>query len=195
MYKVVIVLLNFKGLKNTISCIESLRRIKKGNFEFEIIVVDNGSDDGSKEALSKLHDIQLIALEKNLGYSGGNNVGIKEALKRGSEYVLILNNDTIVEQNFLTRMVNCVKNGDIISPKIYFSPGFEFHKSRYDNNDRGRVVWYAGGKIDWENIIGIHMGVDEVDNGQFNKKMEVEYATGACMFVNSKVFEKVGFFY
>ena len=95
MYKVVIVLLNFKGLKNTISCIESLRRIKKGNFEFEIIVVDNGSDDGSKEALSKLHDIQLIALEKNLGYSGGNNVGIKEALKRGSEYVLILNNDTI----------------------------------------------------------------------------------------------------
>lgn len=194
MPKVAIIVLNYKGIENTLSCLDSLRRVKSGSFKIEIIVVDNGSNDGSKEALQNLQDIHLIALEKNLGYSGGNNVGIKEAIKRGSQYILVLNNDTLVDPNFLIELVNGAKKGDIISPKIYFAKGFEFHKNRYKKSDLGKVIWYAGGKIDWENVMGIHIGVDEVDNGQFSKSMEIDYATGACTFVKREVFEKIGFF-
>src|SRR3989344_1179313 len=164
--KVAIIVLNYKGLADTLICLDSLRRVKSDNFNLEIIVVDNGSNDGSKEALSNLRDIRLIALEKNLGYSGGNNVGIKEAIKKG----------------------------DIISPKIYFAKGFEFHKSRYKKADLGKVIWYAGGEIDWQNVIGKHIGVDEVDKGQYSASIETGFATGACMFVKREVFEKVGFF-
>src|SRR3990167_9534239 len=192
--KIAIIVLNYKGLEDTLSCLDSLRRIKRNNFNIEIIVVDNGSGDGSKEALSNFRDIRLIALEKNLGYSGGNNVGIKEAIKRNSNYLLILNNDTLVDPNLLTELVNAAKKGDIISPKIYFAKGFEFHKSRYKKADLGKVIWYAGGEIDWQNVIGKHIGVDEVDKGQYSASIETGFATGACMFVKREVFEKVGFF-
>lgn len=192
--KISIIVLNYKGIENTLSCLDSLRRIKNGSFKIEIIVVDNGSGDGSKEALQNLRDIHLIALEKNLGYSGGNNVGIREAIKRGSQYILVLNNDTLVDSNLLTELINGVKKGDIISPKIYFAKGFEFHKNRYKKSDLGKVIWYAGGKIDWQNVVGVHAGVDEVDKGQFKKSMAIDYATGACMFIKSKIFEEIGFF-
>src|SRR3990167_11533055 len=192
--KIAIIVLNYKGLEDTLSCLDSLRRIKRNNFNIEIIVVDNGSGDGSKEALSNFRDIRLIALEKNLGYSGGNNVGIKEAIKRNSNYLLILNNDTLVDSNLLTELVNGVKKGDIISPKIYFERGFEFHKNRYEKSDLGKVIWYAGGEIDWQNVIGIHKGVDEVDKGQFARSSQIDYATGACMFVKSKVFQEISLF-
>ena len=192
--KVAIIVLNYKGLADTLICLDSLRRVKSDNFNLEIIVVDNGSNGGSKEALSNLRDIRLIALEKNLGYSGGNNVGIKEAIKRDVEYILVLNNDTLIDPNFLIELVNAAKKGDIISPKIYFAKGFEFHKSRYKKADLGKVIWYAGGEIDWQNVIGKHIGVDEVDKGQYSASIETGFATGACMFVKREVFEKVGFF-
>ncbi len=194
MPKIAIIILNYQGLENTLSCLDSLRRVKSGNFKIETIVVDNGSGDGSAEALSRLQDIHLISLERNLGYSGGNNAGIKEAIKRGADYLLILNNDTLVDSNLLTELLSGAKKADIISPKIYFAKGFEFHKNRYKTTDLGKIIWYAGGKIDWQNIIGIHVGVDEVDRGQFATSKEINYATGACMFVKRKVWEKIGYF-
>ncbi len=81
-----------------------------------------------------------------------------------------------------------------ISPKIYFAKGFEFHKNRYKKEDLGKVLWYAGGKIDWKNMLGFHRGVDEVDIGQFSKLYETEFATGCCMLVKREVFERVGLF-
>jgi len=174
-------------------CLNSLRRIKKNNIEVEIIVVDNNSTDGSQITLPKERGIKFMQNEKNLGFSGGNNRGIKYALEKNVDYVLILNNDTVVDENFLVNLVNN-KNADISSPKIYFEKGFEFHKDRYTEKQLGEVIWYAGGNIDWQNIIGKHIGVDEVDNGQFSKSREVDFATGACMLVKREVFEKIGYF-
>lgn len=192
--KIAIIVLNYNGKKNTLECINSIKRLKKANYEVEIIIVDNASSDGSRQAFSKLKDIILINNQSNLGYSGGNNIGIKEALKRNSDYILILNNDTIVEKNFLVNLIKATNKGDIISPKIYFAKGFEFHESRYKKADLGKVIWYAGGEIDWQNVIGKHIGVDEVDKGQYSASIETGFATGACMFVKREVFEKVGFF-
>jgi len=192
--KIAIVVLNYNGKENTLACINSIKKLNKSNYKVKLIVVDNASNDGSREALSKIKDITLVKNDKNLGYSGGNNIGIKHALSLGSEYILILNNDTIVEKSLIINLINSAKKGDIVSPKIYFAKGFEFHKNRYKKEDLGKVIWYAGGKIDWQNVIGIHIGVDEVDHGQFSKRLEINLATGACILIRRQVFKKIGFF-
>lgn len=191
--KIAIVVLNYKGLEETLECLESLRRCSRINYDIEIIVVENGSDDGSFEALSKIKDIHLVANNKNLGFSGGMNSGIKYALKRRTNYIIILNNDTIVDKNLVLNLAKSAKSADIVAPKIYFAPGFEFHKDRYKKQDLGKVIWYAGGSIDWKNILGIHTGVDKVDKGQFSKSKEIDFATGACMLIKKDVFGKIGY--
>src|SRR3989344_3552374 len=192
--KIAVVILNYNGIDNTLECLDSLRRCNRKNHQVEIIIIDNNSNDGSDQILSKIKDICFIQNQENLGYTGGNNAGIKFALKRGAANVIILNNDTVVHPSFIINIVNAAKFGDVISPKIYFAPGFEFHKSRYIKSESGKVIWYAGGKIDWQNVMGIHKGVDEVDHGQFSKRQEVDLATGACMLIRRQVFEKIGFF-
>lgn len=192
--KIAIIVLNYNGIKNTLACLDSLKRLKTGDYQTELIVVDNASTDGSAEALLKLKDIELIVNDDNFGYSKGNNIGIKEALARKAQLVLILNNDTLVKEDMLLNLINAQKWADIVSPKIYFAPGFEFHKQRYKKADLGKVVWYAGATIDWDNIIGVHEGVDRIDKGQFEKRKEIDLATGAAMMVKSQVFEKIGFF-
>lgn len=192
--KISAIILNYNGLDDTLECLESLRRLRKDRHQLEIVIVDNHSSDGSQEAFAQLKDINLIVNQQNLGYTGGNNVGIKYALNKKSQAVLILNNDTIVDPFLIVHLAQASKSAQIISPKIYFAPGFEFHKDRYQKKDQGKIIWYAGGKIDWENIIGIHRGVDKVDRGQYNKKHTIDFATGACIFVKREVFEKIGLF-
>lgn len=192
--KIAIVVINYRGLENTLDCLDSLRQIEVGESVAEIVVVENGSTDGSLEALSGLKDIHLVTSFENLGFSGGANLGINYALKRNCDYIIILNNDTVVDKLAVQKLAGASRAGDIISPKIYFAPGFEFHKTRYKKDQLGKVIWYAGGKIDWDNIIGTHVGVDEVDNGQFNRRRQIDLATGACMLVKRQVFEKIGLF-
>ena len=192
--KLAIVILNFNGLDDTLACLDSIKKLIDDGIGVETIVVDNFSSDGSQEALSKIKDINFIQNQDNLGYAGGNNVGIKYALKRRADAVLILNNDTIVDQKLILNLVTVLDKGDIISPKIYFAKGFEFHRSRYASKNLGKVIWSAGGEIDWSNVLGKHLGVDEVDKGQFAKRKQITFATGACIFVKREVFEKIGYF-
>ncbi len=192
--KIGIVVLNYNGWENTLECVESLKRCRKYHKEVEIIVVDNNSSDNSQSHLASLKEVSLIFNNKNFGYSGGNNIGIRSALQSNCDHILIINNDTYVDELLLKNFFKDREIGEIISPKIYFAPGFEFHKERYSKTDLGKVIWYAGGQIDWSNIIGMHTGVDEVDMGQFQKKRDVDFATGACMFVQREVFEKIGLF-
>lgn len=102
--KVSIIIVNFNGLAYTLKCIGSLRKLNYNNYE--IIVVDNGSKDGSLEALRKIDDIKLIKNNENLGFAKANNIGISEA--RG-EYIALLNNDTIVKKNWLIELVKALK--------------------------------------------------------------------------------------
>lgn len=192
--KIAIVLVNYNGCQNTLDCLDSLRILETANFEIELVVVENGSEDGSAQALGNIGDIELLLSQTNLGFAGGANLGIKHAINRNANHVLILNNDTIADKFLIKNMISSAKFGQIISPKIYFAPGFEFHKNRYKKDQLGKVIWYAGAKIDWQNIIGVHIGVDEVDKGQFNKRQEIDLATGACMLVKREVFEKIGYF-
>lgn len=199
MKSVSISILNFNGKKNTLGCVESLKKIDSSKFNLNIIVIDNGSVESFplKGGRWGNTSLEIIRNEKNLGFSGGQNVGIKHALGSGADYVLILNNDTYVDRNFLEELL-CVSQIDekigILVPKIYFAPGFEFHKQRYSEKELGKVFWYAGGEMDWNNVIGHNRGVDEVDKGQFDKVEETELATGCCMMIGREIFDKVGMF-
>ncbi len=195
MKKVFIVILNYKGHKDTIELLESLTKIKKDNFSLNTIVVDNFPEDPFEVNVEKYSSLslKLIFNNKNLGFSGGNNVGIKYALENGADYVLLINNDTYVESNFVEELLNVAeieKEAGIVVPKIYFAKGFEYHK-KYKENELGKVIWYAGGNMDWANIIGYHRGVDEVDDGQFNKIVETQIASGCCLMLKRELLEKI----
>src|SRR3989344_8840260 len=196
MKSVFISILNFNGKKNTLECIESLKKINTSNFKLTIHIVDNGS----AEKLNLKDDswgnvaLKVLSNENNLGFSGGHNATIKCALDENADYVVMLNNDTYVDKNFLKELLTVsekdIKIG-IVCPKIYFAPGFEFHKKRYSKNEQGKVFWYGGGEIDWDNVIRYNRGVDEVDKGQYDKTEQTEIATGCCMMVKREVFQKV----
>jgi len=199
MKHVVISLLNFNGKKNTLNCLKSLQNVRRDNFELTIVVVDNASKEEFDLKGGTIGDIHLVVVrnEKNLGFSGGHNVAIQYALENGADYVLILNNDTYVDKNFLEELLRVGEKDNeigILIPKIYFAPGFEYYRARYSKEETGKVFWYAGGEMDWGNVIGRHKGVDEIDKGQFDKIELTDFATGCCMMVKRKVFEKVGMF-
>lgn len=188
MKHVVVVIVNWNGKKDTLECLESLG---KSN----CIVVDNGSTDGSVEEIRKTFpSVQIIENKENLGFSGGNNVGIKKALDGGADFVWLLNNDTRVDKNARQTLVDVFTDEGVgvAGSKIYFSPGHEFHKERYKKAQLGKVLWYAGGTIDWQNMYAAHRGVDEVDRGQYQIIEETPFISGCSLMVRRAVFEKVG---
>lgn len=176
-----IILVNYNGYKDTIECVESLKRINYSNYK--IIIVDNASTNNSLNYLNKeLKDCVIINSKNNLGFAGGNNLGIEYALKNGADYVMLLNNDTLVDPKFLDNMVNLSIEDDkigIVGCKIMYYPQKD-------------IIWYGGGFINWFKFIGEHYGIKEIDKGQCDKQKEIDFMTGCCMLIKKEVFEKTG---
>jgi GT2 family glycosyltransferase len=207
MKKISLIILNWNGYKMTLNCLESISKAAVDGFALEILVVDNGSTDESVERIKELIVrgiadfkkkkvvVKLIENAENLGFVGGNNVGIRHALENRADYICLLNNDTRVAPEFLVELLKVAEkdpqNG-VVGGKIYFEKGYEFHKDRYGQKDLGKVIWYAGGLNDWQNVYGSHRGVDEVDRGQFDSVSETDFVTGCLMLVRKEVFEKAG---
>jgi len=199
MKTVAIIILNWKQPQLTVDTIDSVLKIKHSNFEYKIILVDNGSPDNSlnifKEKYQNNHLVKILDTKSNLGYAGGNNFGIKYALKNKYDYLMVLNNDVLVDPFFTQELVKELDNYDIVGPKIYFAPGFEYHQDRYQKKDLGKVIWSMGGQIDWNNIYGSNIDIDEVDHGQFNKiNKDIDFISGCCFLTKKEVFEKIGSF-
>lgn len=194
--RVGIIILNWNGKQDTIECLDTVVRSKTERIDLSIYVVDNASSDDSVEAIKqKFPKIDLIENQENLMFAGGNNIGIKQAFADGADYVILLNNDTTVHPDTFEQLVTgAIEHGfELASPKIYFSAGCEFHRDQYTSSERGKVIWYAGGRIDWANVIPSHIGVDEVDHGQWGQTQETDFATGCCLLISKKVIEKVGY--
>lgn len=194
--KVSVIVLSYNSAEYMSKCLDSLKDLVLGETDLEIVVVDNASgDDSVKLVKEKYPDLTLIVNENNLGYAEGNNVGIRHAISKNSNFVWIVNPDVYVDRNSLSALLEAAakyRQAGIFGSKIYFAPGYEFHKERYSPEQIGKVIWYAGGNMDWDNLIGSHRGVDEVDQGQFNDDLETDFVTGASMFIRSKVFASVG---
>lgn len=198
MKRIFVIILNFNGGDITLECLESIYKSNLGrDFEMKVVVVDNGSTDGSPEKIrKKFSKVVLIENQANLGFTGGSNEGASYALKSGADFVLLLNNDTIVHPSLVKNLLVPVKNESVggVVPKIYFEKGYEFHKDRYKESEKGKVIWYAGGKMDWSNLIGENIGVDELDHRQFDIRMETELATGCCFMIRASILSKIGLF-
>lgn len=179
--KIVITILNWNGKKDTIECLESLKQITYSNYE--ILLVDNGSTDGSVECFRELYpDIEILENGKNLGFAEGNNAGIKRALEIGADYVQMLNNDTIVDRNYLTELMNAIQSYPdvgIAGPKTY----------HYDSPN---ILGCAGGFINyWKGTIS-HMGAGKVDSGQFEDNLELDFISGTSPIFSKELLLKIG---
>ncbi len=183
-----VVIVNYNGSQDTLNCLRSIDVTKDMP---HVIVVDNGSTDNSVAELKQAYpDLDLIVSPANLGFSAGNNLGIKKALKMGAAVVYLLNNDTQVDPNLFFRSYRYVAaKNRIAGAKIYYAKGYEFHEGQ---RGQGNILWYAGGFFDWTAVIAKHTGVDEVDNGQYDKVGSVDFITGCFMAIPRQIFNKVG---
>jgi len=204
MTRISVVILNWNRKSDTLVCLNSVCELTLENIKLNIVVVDNNSSDDSRDAVNKrlktlLRVKKNISFEQvknkeNLGFAAGNNVGIKVALKNKSDFIMLLNNDTVVDKNMLVdllKVANEYPKAGAFSPKIYFAPGYEFHKDRYSADEKGKILWYAGGELDWNNVYGANRGVDEVDNGQYNQVVVTSFVTGACLLIRKEALEQV----
>jgi hypothetical protein len=133
---------------------------------------------------SSSSNLILIKNDKNEGFAEGNNIGIRYALNLNPDYILLLNNDTVVDKDFLIEMVKVSESNDkigIVGPKIYY----------YDEPNR---IWFAKGKISWKFCRGLNIGYNEIDIGQHDQMTEIEYASGCAFFIKKEVIEKIGLF-
>lgn len=198
MKKICIVTITYNSEEETHACIVSLKKLVIKNAEISIVIVDNASDTifTLSQEEKKNASLHILRSDSNLGFTGGNNLGISFALSHGANYVLLINNDTLVDKYMLQFLLEAIED-DIVGiavPKIYFAKGHEFHKERYKKDELGKVLWFAGGDIDWNNGISFHRGVDEVDHGQYDDAQSIGFATGCCMLFKKEVFEKIGMF-
>jgi GT2 family glycosyltransferase len=174
-----IIILNYNGLKDTEELLKSLVLHTKGNYE--VILVDNGSKvDEGQVLLQKFSWITCIRTEKNLGFAGGNNTGIRKS--RG-KYFLLLNNDTVLEDDSVNKMAKFMEENPVIgaiSPKLLY-------------NDPVKNIQYAGfTKLSRVTLRNKCIGNNQPDSGQYMTPVRTAYTHGAAMMVRREVVEKAG---
>lgn len=177
--KIFIVILNWNGSQVLLPCLRSVFSLAYTNFE--VVVVDNASTDGSFEsARSHFSRAHFIRNEKNIGFAAGMNIGMKFALSKGAQYVWILNNDTLCGKDSLRELVSAIqkeRNNAILSPLILTPLG---------------KTWFSFGKIDFFRMKALH--TDPPVHAQENTPYESGYLSGCAMFFPKRVLQKIGFF-
>lgn len=178
---VYIILVNWNGKDVTIACLDSLRQVAYPSYT--VVVVDNASSDGSVEAIkSRFPEVHLLEQTENLRFAGGNNAAIAYALDRGAAFICLLNNDTTVDTQFLSFLVERLEadaNAGMAAPKIYY-------------HDEPQRIWFAGGEISMWTGTMKHTGIREYDKGQHDTPRPIDYATGCCILAKREVVERIG---
>lgn len=176
---VYIILVNWDGLDDTLECLASLNKIDYKNYR--IMVVDNGSKNNQANIIKeRFPKIELIKNKENKGFVIANNQGIEQALKNNTDYILLLNNDTVVKRNFLDVLIEYAEqNRDvgILSPKIVY----------YNSN----IIWSMGGKISY--LTGFSIMIGKGGNSEnYNEVIEPDFVSGCAMLIRNEVIEKIG---
>lgn len=179
--RVAILILNWNSFDYTDKCLETLSTCDQSLFD--AIVIDNNSSDGSADRLEKKYP-SIICLRNpvNGGFTGGNNVGISYALEKDYEFIMLLNNDTEVEPNFLEPLIERMDSDNNISsiqPKIYY------------NHDRN-LIWNAGGKLDRLFSKPITIGENKLDDPSYSEPKNVDWITACCIMTRTELVRKVG---
>jgi len=183
MPKVSIVTPIFNGIDHTREYLQTMAAAAYPNFE--IIIVDDGSTDDSSSIIARdFPDVRLLKGDGNLWWSGGTNLGIRDALERGTDFILTMNNDVKVAADFIDALVSSARDnpGAIIGGKIYFM----------DDPDR---IWSAGGRLSW--LTGktlVQVGHGEKDREEFCRRERMDFLTGMNVLIPIEVFDMIGFY-
>jgi GT2 family glycosyltransferase len=180
--RVVTIVLGYKSRDYVSECIAS---VLASRFPSRVLFVDNGSRDGSDRHIREQfagRDVHVLQTGSNLGYAGGNNAGIREAMKWNPEFVFILNPDTVLDEGCIGRLVDVLETQPVAalaSPKIYYAGG-------------EKRIWYAGSVMDWERGLPAHIGHHQIDDGTNDKLGPTFRANGAAMMVRMSAMAQVG---
>jgi GT2 family glycosyltransferase len=177
-----VVVVNWNGRHLLDACLTSV--LDQPPAPDQVIVVDNGSTDGSLAHLrARWPDVVALDAGSNLGFSAGNNLGIRHALAAGAEYVLLLNNDAQLLPGALGELLAALEETGpaawAAAPKILYR----------GNPD---VIWSAGGRFDWWRGLSVDRGWNERDRGQYDEPRLMEFANACCLLVRGGIFEQVG---
>jgi hypothetical protein len=181
MQRLLVILVNYRRADDTMECLASLM---KSTFDgFDVMVVDNGSRDGSVEKIrTRFPAVAVIAHPENLGFVGGNNTGLRRALSEGYSSALLLNNDTVVDPGMLRALAATADeraDAGIVGGKIYYA----------DAPDR---LWFAGGVLNRRSGAVSHRGMHERDTGRYDAVLPCDFVTGCCMLIRRDVLQQVG---
>ena len=177
------VVLNWNGLEDTLGCLESLGRL---DFEgLSVLVVDNGSRISPRERLaSEYPGAGLIENAENLGYSGGNNVGIRRAIDDGAEFVWVLNNDTVVDPSSLTELVAAAGR----PPRAAAVGGKVLRAGPADR------IWVTWGRVTWlQSLIGL-VGEGKDDHPRYDVERQVRWIPGCSLLLRTEAIGELGGF-
>lgn len=182
--KIFIILVNWNGKKDTLECLESVYKINYSNFN--IVVVDNGSTDGSVKAIKeRFSDVNILKAKKNLGFTGGNNLGIHYALEKNAKFILLLNNDTVVDPDIIKELLSASELFNyegIFGAKIYY----------YSEPNK---IWYAGVKWDSKKFCFVNQNHRRFESqSDLNQIDETAYVNGCALFLSTNVIKKIGLF-
>ena len=177
-----VIVLSWNGRDDTLRCLRSLREIRRG--DVGIICVDNGSTDGSQQAIRELFpDVALIEAGQNLGYAGGNNLGLRQALRSGARWMALVNNDATVAPDVIDgfeRAIAVRPDAGLLGGKVYF-------------DDRPETIWFAGQRVN--TLIGYSgrpRGYGRRDGARYSRVVDTGRAVGALMAVSRSALEAVG---
>ncbi len=180
-YRVAVIVLNWNGKQLTLDCLESLAKITATSAH--VILVDNASTDDSVAAVTQAYGdrVTVIQNDENVGFSKGNNRGIRHALAAGAEYVLLLNNDTVVDPGFIEPMLaefNDPRVGIVGSKIYYFNPPDK--------------IWFAGGGLSFFRGRAWHVGIRHSDDGRFDTPGDTDYITGCSLMARATMLDQIG---
>jgi GT2 family glycosyltransferase len=184
--KIYSVILTFNNYTDTYECVNS---VLSNNFKVTgIVIVDNGSHDNSTKKLLSVFGnnstIHFILNNQNLGFAAGVNVGIRYALKQGADYILLLNNDTIIDKNCISYLISEISKSSsfaIAGPRIFY----------YNNPNK---IWHGGGYFSYLKA-GIVIPEKNKLSTNFDETAKtVTFLTGCAMLIKNSIFDKIGFF-
>jgi GT2 family glycosyltransferase len=179
---VYLVVLNWNGFQDTHECLLSLRDISYPRYR--VLVVDNASSDDSPQCIAEQHPaVELVVCAHNRGIAAGYNRGIQEALARGADYIVVMNNDLVVDPAFLSQMIVVQRawpGCGIVMPKIFY----------YEARD---TIWSTGGRARWMPSNILLRGRKQKDSPAFQKNMPIEFAPSCCLLLARELCEQVAF--
>ena len=183
MFSVAVIILNWNGKKDTLACVKSVTRQE---FEhLQIVIVDNASTDDSVSVFrKKFPNLKILENKTNLGYAAGNNIGIRYALDSGSEYVLVLNNDTVLDPECIREL-----QADLISHPEAAAAGPK--SCFYDKPD---IIYFAGGEVGPYGSI-FHVGYGSQDIQFYNLARETEWLNGCAIMFTRRALLDIGLYY